>query len=104
MIESIASWLIQQPGHILLVAAFNIAAWLFCRASLLRDVPNSNLFWIPALLCTAYAAWEWWLQVESPEADIRVDLLLIWPVVGIAMAWAVARAAYAWWSVRQRQD
>jgi hypothetical protein len=37
--------------------------------------------------------WEWLLLRKTPEADIRVDLLLIWLVIAIATAWAVVRAA-----------
>jgi hypothetical protein len=30
----------------------------------------------------------WLVLVKSPEANIRVDLLLIWPVVGLTTLWA----------------
>ena len=40
----------------------------------------------------AYAAWEWLVQARTPEANIRVDLLLIWPVLAILSMWAVFRA------------
>ncbi|MEZ5285379.1 MAG: hypothetical protein R2712_11355 [Vicinamibacterales bacterium] len=39
-----------------------------------------------------YAAWEWLIQVRTPEANIRVDLLVIWPVLAILTFWAVMRA------------
>jgi hypothetical protein len=38
-----------------------------------------------------YAAWEWLVLIKSPEADIRVDLLLIWPVQAILTVWALVR-------------
>jgi hypothetical protein len=38
-----------------------------------------------------------WLK--STEANIRVDLLLIWPFIGLATLWAFVRAARGWWSV-----
>ena len=104
MLEMLGQWLIQQPLHILLIAVVNFAVWVLCRKTLLRKAPEANLFWIPAVLWTAYAAWEWWVLVKSPEANIRVDLLLIWPVIGIAMVWALARAAIGWWSTRRRSD
>jgi hypothetical protein len=28
-----------------------------------------------------YAAWEWLVLVKTAEANIRVDILLIWPVL-----------------------
>ena len=49
--------------------------------------------WVITILCFAYAAWEWLLLRKSPDADIRVDLLLIWLVIAIATVWAVVRAA-----------
>jgi hypothetical protein len=28
-----------------------------------------------------FAGWEWLVMLVSPEANIRVDLLLIWPIL-----------------------
>ena len=39
-----------------------------------------------------YAAWEWLVQVRTPEANIRVDLLVIWPALALLSAWALFRA------------
>jgi len=39
-----------------------------------------------------YALWEWLVNVRTPEANIRVDLLLIWPVLAALSAWALFRA------------
>jgi hypothetical protein len=99
MLEMLSRWLIQQPAHILLIAAVNLALWAVCRATVLRTVPTSNVLWVPAVAWLAYAGWEWLVLVKSPEADIRVDLLLIWPVIGLATLWAFVRAAKGWWSV-----
>jgi hypothetical protein len=103
MLEVLSRWLIQQPTHILLIAAVNMALWAACRAMVLRTVPKSNVFWVPAATWLAYAGWEWLVLVMSPEANIRVDLLLIWPVIGLTTLWAVVRAARGWWSVRRHQ-
>jgi hypothetical protein len=99
MLELLSRWLIQEPAHILLVAAVNLALWAACRATVLRTVPKSNLLWVPALAWLAYAGWEWLVLVKSPEANIRVDLLLIWPVIGLVTIWTFVRAAGGWWSV-----
>ncbi len=99
MLETVGEWLVQQPAHILLVAAVNLALWAACRATVLRTLPKSNVLWIPALLWLVYAAREWLVLVQSPEADMRVDLMLIWPFVGLATLWAFARLATGWWSV-----
>jgi len=52
--------------------------------------PRSLL--IAAAAWGLYAAWEWLVQFRTPEADIRVDLLVIWPVLAIISMWAVFRA------------
>ena len=39
-----------------------------------------------------YAAWEWLVLTKTPEANIRVDLLVIWPVLAILSLWALFRA------------
>ena len=96
MLETVSRWLVQQPAHILLIAAANLALWAACRATVLRTLPGSNVLWLPALLWLAYAAWEWLVLVKSPEANIRVDLLLIWPAIGLVTLWALVRAARGW--------
>jgi hypothetical protein len=41
---------------------------------------------------------------KSPEADIRVDLFVIWLVIAGTTVWAVVRAARGWLSTgRLRQ-
>ena len=53
--------------------------------------------WAPGTAGTAfawlaYASWEWLVLVNTPEANIRVDLLLILPLVALATLWPVVRA------------
>ena len=98
MLEMLARWLVQQPLHILLMAGVNLALWAILGATALRSVPRSNVLWLPAALWLAYAAWEWLVLAKTPEANIRVDLLLIWPLIGLVTLWAVVRAARGWWS------
>ena len=103
MLEVLSRWLVQQPAHILLIAMVILALWAAGRATVLRTVPKSNVLWVPAVLWLAYAGWEWLVLAKSPEANIRVDLLLIWPVIALATLWAFVRAARGWWSVRHRR-
>jgi hypothetical protein len=39
-----------------------------------------------------YAAWDLLVQIKTPEANIRVDLLVMWPVLATISAWALFRA------------
>ena len=38
-----------------------------------------------------YGAWEWLILVRTPEANIRIDLLLIYPSLGLLSVWALYR-------------
>ncbi len=89
MLESLAGLLVQQPGRLLAVALVLLAAW--------RSLRRPNPLWIPGLLWLAYAGWEWLVVTRTPEANIRVDLMLIWPVVGLATLWAVVSIAWRRW-------
>ena len=91
MMELLSRWLVQQPAHVLVVAAALLALWALGRAPVLRMQPGANVLLLPALLWLAYAAWEWLVLVKTPEANIRVDLLAIWPVLAILSAWALFR-------------
>ena len=102
MLETLGRWLVQQPGHILLIAAAYLALWVLCRATVLRTVPRANRLWVPAVLWLAYAAWEWLVLEKTPEADIRVDRLLIWPLIAVVTLWALWRAARGWASARRQ--
>ena len=93
MIEWLAGRLVGQPAHILVVAGALAAAWALGRATLLRGIPEANVLWVPAALWLAYAGWEWLVVTRSPEANIRVDLLLVWPVLALTTAWALWRAS-----------
>lgn len=100
--ETLSQWLVQQPAHILLVAVASLALWALCRATVLREAPKANVLWVPAVLWLAYAGWEWGVLARTPEADIRVDLMLIWPLIGIATLWAFSRAVRGWWAARRK--
>ena len=96
MVEWLAGWFVARPANILVVAVVFATLWAAGRASILHDAPKANVLWVPALLWLAYAGWEWLVVTRTPEANIRVDLLLIWPVLGLATAWALWRAARGW--------
>lgn len=42
-----------------------------------------------AILWLAYSGWEALVQYRTPDADIRFDLLLIWPVLLVAALLAI---------------
>jgi hypothetical protein len=80
-VETLGRFLIQQPLHIAGVAAVFFLLWAVAR-------PRSKVLLVAALAWTGYAGWEWLVLARTPEADIHVDLLLIWPVLAILSIWS----------------
>ena len=102
MLDVIARGLVAQPLHVFVMALLHFGLWATIAATALRESPKGNVLWVPALLWLAYAGWEWLVQTVSPEANIRVDLLLIWPVIAMVTVWAVVRTWIFWRSARRR--
>jgi hypothetical protein len=82
-------WFVQHPERILALGAVYVLAFAAMRAGPARDRAGALL--VPALYCAFFAAWEWLVLVRTPDADIRVDLLLIWPGLLILTAWSIWR-------------
>lgn len=101
MLDVLAYWLVGQPLHVLAVALVHFALWAVMGTTSMGYTWQGNVLWVPALLWLTYAAWEGLVQTVSPEANIRVDLLLIWPLLAIATLWAIVRLTLAW-SARHR--
>jgi hypothetical protein len=80
----------------------SIGPWAILGATVPRSVPRSSVLWVPAALWLACASWQWLVLVQTPEANIRVDLMLIWPLITLVTMWAIVRAARGWWSARRR--
>ncbi len=77
----IGGLLIPQPGHILGVALALFLLWAAIR-------PHRPSMLMAALACLGHAAWEYQVLVSTPEADIRVDLLLLWPLLAVLTYWS----------------
>ncbi len=93
VVEKIQSLFVQRPLNILAVAAlFGIGYLLvrFSRAGSDRRHPGALL--VPASGWALYAAWEWLILWKTPEANIRFDLLLIWPALLVLSVWFCVRA------------
>lgn len=89
MIEFIG-WFVEQPLRILALGGIYVAVWGVLRRALPGRRTNALL--APAACCVAFAVWEWVITVRTPDANIRVDLLLIWPVLLLLTLWSVWRA------------
>ena len=90
--EFLASLFVGKPLNILVVAALSVLGYFTLRLTSLRDRRRLRLLLVTAIVWAAYGAWEWLILVRTPEANIRVDLLVIWPPLAILSAWALFSA------------
>ncbi|NTU85813.1 MAG: hypothetical protein HGA45_41865 [Chloroflexales bacterium] len=76
---------VQHPERSALVAALFFVLWLVIWNSTGRGTKLRDLgLLIPAAAWCLYTLWEWAVNRFTPEADIRVDMLLIVPLLIIA--------------------
>ncbi len=78
---------IQNPALIALIGGLFFVAYLLLRG---KPERRSSALLVPATAWLLWALWEWAVLVFSPEANIRVDLLLIIPLVLIASGFGIA--------------
>ncbi|KAB1857999.1 hypothetical protein F4W09_04480 [Acinetobacter tandoii] len=65
---------------------FGIACVFFIGYLIVRNFSHrrsAKYLGLTAILWLLYACWEFWVQFKTPQADIRIDLLIIWPVIFI---------------------
>lgn len=90
--DLLVSLFVGKPLVILAVAALFLAADLALRSRRPGPAQPSGGLRIAAFAWASYAGWEWLVLRSTPEADIRVDLLLIWPALLLLSAWSLWRA------------
>lgn len=89
--EFLASLFVGKPQNILAVAVVFLMAYLALRAA--HGVArHPRMLFIASSAWGIYAFWEWLVQTNTPEANIRVDLLVMWPMLAILSAMALFRA------------
>jgi hypothetical protein len=90
--ELLASLFAGKPLNILAVAVLFLAGYLVLRFTTFDIGRHPRSLFIATIAWGLYAAWEWLVQIKTPEANIRVDLLVIWPVLASVSVWALFRA------------
>ena len=90
--EFLAALLVGRPLNILIVAALFMTAFIFLRRSPFGKGRRPRSLLVPAGFWAAYAVWEYLVLILTPEANIRVDLLVIWPVLLCVSLWFSIRA------------
>lgn len=89
--ELLTSLFVGKPQNILAAAVVFLAGYLAFRFTALGISRHPRPLLIASVAWGLYAAWEWLVQVKTPEANIRIDLLVLWPVLAILSAWALFR-------------
>ena len=89
--ELLASLFVGKPLNRLALAVLYLAGYLALRFTALGIARHPRSLLSASTAWGSYAAWEWLVQTRTPEANIRIDLLVIWPVLTILSAWALFR-------------
>ena len=89
--EFLASVVVGKPLNILIVTVVFVLLYLIIKLLVKSDSFHSTPFLVIATAWGAYAAWEWLVITQTPEANIRVDLLAIWPLLAILTLWQIMR-------------
>jgi hypothetical protein len=82
---------VHHPLRLLVIAVFFLLLWAGRRQSRGQAGRGRNALLVPFAFFTVFAAWEWLVMTRTPEADIRVDLLLIWPAALVVVVWSLVR-------------
>jgi hypothetical protein len=77
----LSPFVVHKPLNLLIVGALFACIYFVLRFSSLGEGRRPGFVLIPAVLWGLYAAWEWLVMTRSPEANIRVDLMVILPVI-----------------------
>jgi hypothetical protein len=88
----LAGLFVGRPLNIAAVGAVLLVGFLVMRASAFGASRHPRMLLVGAAGWLLYAAWEWLVVTRTPEANIRVDLLVIWPALAILTLWALFRA------------
>ena len=90
--NAIAAFFVHKPVNILIVAAVFFVGFLVLRYAAFAAGKQAWALLVPAVGWALYAAWEWLVMTKTPEANIRIDLMVIWPVLLVLSIWFVIRA------------
>lgn len=89
--EFLGALLVGKPLNSMVVAVIFLVLYCIRRQTAAAGRRTSVWPLAAAAGWVAYATWEWLVVVRTPEANIRVDLLLIYPVLMALSAWALYR-------------
>ena len=86
----LVSKLVTNPIMLFVIGLFFFVMYALLRSRSAGDLNPRALLW-PGLAWTLWAVWEFGIARFSPEANIRVDLFLIIPIVLIVSIVGIVR-------------
>lgn len=89
--EFLVSIFVGKYYNILWIAIILFFVYLMLRFVAKDTALNLRPLITLSIIWTIYTVWEFIVQSFSPEANIRIDLLIIWPVVGVLTVWKLFR-------------
>jgi hypothetical protein len=90
-LTSILGLFVHRPLRLLMMAVFFLLLWAGRRHRRGQAGKGRYALLVPFAFFTVFAAWEWLVTARTPEANIRVDLLLIWPAALVVVVWSLIR-------------
>lgn len=87
----LASLFVGKPQNIIAVTVVFLAGYVLLRFMPIGNARHPRPLLIVSTAWGLFAAWELLVLIKTPEANIRVDLLVIFPVLAILSAWALYR-------------
>ena len=90
--EFLVSLFVGKPLNILVVAALFISLYVILHSKVTDGDSGHKQLLKTSAAWGLYATWEWLIKIRTPEANIRVDLMIIWPLLAIFSVWAILRA------------
>jgi len=90
--QMLSSLLVGKPLNILAVAVMFLVGHFLLRLAGTGSTRHPKALLVVAAAWACYGMWEWMVVARTPEANIRVDLMLIWPVVLVTSIWFTIRA------------
>jgi hypothetical protein len=85
-VEAFTNFFVGQPLVQLSIGVIFLIAYYLTKSN---PTLRAKALLTPAILWLAWAAWEWGILRFTPEANIRVDLLIILPLALIVSIVAV---------------
>ena len=89
--DFLASIFVGKPVNILIFACGFLAICVFIRKVLAKSLLHRSVL-IAVFAWVLYAVWEYLVLSQTPEANIRIDLIIIWPIIGLVSIYSVYRS------------